>query len=192
MKKLVYMLLLGMLCLPLQQLCAQEKSQEKTKSEERVRPAIPIKVQVVFTEYDGDKKISSMPYSFIAIPDERVGSYYSTSLRTGVRIPIEIDGKDQKTTYVDVGSNIDCGIRSEEDGRFHLYMIFERSALYPASSMGNDKVEVSRPNGQPLIRQFKSSENLILKDGQTVESTLSTDPLNGHVIKLSVTINVQK
>jgi hypothetical protein len=192
MKNLAYALLLATLCLPPQQLRAQEKSQEKPRSEERAKPAIPVKVQVVFTEYDGDKKISIMPYSFIAIPDEKVGGYYSASLRTGVRIPIEIESKDQKTTYIDVGSNIDCGIRTEEEGRFHLYMIFERSALYPTSSMGNDKVEVSRPNGQPLIRQFKSSENLILKDGQTVESTLSIDPLNGHVIKLSVTINVQK
>jgi hypothetical protein len=192
MKNLAYALLLAALCLPSQQLRAQEKSQEKLKSEERAKPAIPVKVQVVFTEYDGDKKISIMPYSFIAIPDEKVGGYYSASLRTGVRIPIEIESKDQKTTYIDVGSNIDCGIRSEEEGRFHLYMIFERSALYPTASMGNDKLEVPRPNGQPLIRQFKSSENLILKDGQTVESTLSTDPLNGHVIKLSVTINVQK
>jgi hypothetical protein len=190
MKKLVCTLLLGMLCLPLQQLCAQEKSQEKPqakpKTEERAKPEIPVKVQIVFTEYDGDKKISSMPYSFVASPDNRV------SLRTGVRIPIELDTKDQKTTYIDVGTNIDCGIRSEQDGRFYLSMVFERSAVYPSSSAGEEKMEVMRPNSMPLIRQFRTSENLVLKDGQTVESTLSTDPLNGHVIKLAVTINVQK
>ncbi len=192
MKNFGYALLLSILCLSSQQLRAQEKSQERPKTEERAKSPIPVKVQMVFTEYDGDKKVSSMPYSFIAIPDEKIGGYYSTSLRTGVKIPLETDGKDQKTSYIDVGSNIDCGIRSEEDGRFHLFMIFERSALYPANSTVDGKMEVSRPNGQPLIRQFKTSENLILKDGQTVESTLSTDPLNGHVIKLIVTINVQK
>src|ERR1700730_15454321 len=86
MKKLFSALLLGVLCLPLQQLCAQEKSQEKSKTEERARPAIPIKVQVVLTEYDGDKKISSMHYSFLTIADEKVGGNPPTSLRTGVRI----------------------------------------------------------------------------------------------------------
>src|SRR2546421_5040020 len=131
MKKIVYLFLLGALCLPVQGICAQDKSPEKPKAEERAKPAIPIKVQIVFTEFDGEKKISSMPYSFVVIADERIGGYYSTSLRSGVRVPIEIDGKDQKTTYLDLGSNIDCGIRSEEDARFHFYMIFERSALYP-------------------------------------------------------------
>ena len=196
MKKYVCWFLLGFLWLFSQPAFAQEKGsekqQEKSKSEEKGKPSLPIRVQLVFSEYDGDKKISSMPYSFIAIADERVGGYYSTNLRTGVRIPVEIEGKDQKTTYLDVGSNIDCGIRSEEDGRYRVYLIFERSALYANSSSGEEKLEVSRPNGQPLIRQLKISENFVLKDGQTVESLASTDPLNGHVLRVSMTINVMK
>lgn len=191
MKKWNYLFLMGTLCLPWQRVCAQDKPQEKPKTEERAKPSVPIKVQIVFTEFDGDKKISSMPYSFMAIADEKVGGYYSTSLRTGVRIPIEVDGKDQKTTYMDVGSNIDCGVRSEEDGRFRVYLIFDRSALYPNKSPDGERLVVE-PNGQPLVRQFRTSENLILKDGQTSESIMSTDPLNGHVIRVSVTINVVK
>ena len=191
MKRFIYLCLMGALSLPMQQVCAQEKSQEKPKTEERAKPSISIKVQIVFTEYDGDKKISSLPYSFMTIPDERVGGLYSASLRTGVRIPIEVDGKDQKTTYMDVGSNIDCGVRSEEDGHFRVNLIFERSALYPNKSSENERL-VLTPNGLPLVRQFRTSENLILKDGQTSEDIMSTDPLNGHVIRVSVTINVQK
>jgi hypothetical protein len=190
MKKMLGLILLCALCVPAIPTLAQEKSPEK--SQEKAKPAIPIKVQIVLTEYDGDKKIASMPYSFIAITDERMGGYYSTSLRTGVRIPIETDGKDQKTSYFDIGTNIDCGVRTEEDGRFHLYMIFERSALHPGNSTGDEKLEVTRPNGLPLIRQFKTSENLMLKDGQTSESILSTDPLNGHVMRIAVTINAIK
>ncbi len=82
--------------------------------------------------------------------------------------------------------------RTDEDGRFHLYMVFDRSGLYPSGSSGDGKLEVARPNGQPLIRQFRTSENLLLKDGQTSESILSTDPLNGHVMRISVTINTIK
>ena len=190
MKKMLGLILLCALCVPAIPTLAQEKSPEK--SQEKAKPAIPIKVQIVLTEYDGDKKIASMPYSFVAITDERMGGYYSTSLRTGVRIPIETDGKDQKTSYFDIGTNIDCGVRTEEDGRFHLYMIFERSALHPGNSAGDEKLEVTRPNGLPLIRQFKTSENLMLKDGQTSESILSTDPLNGHVMRIAVTINAIK
>jgi hypothetical protein len=192
MKRFSYLCLLATLCLPLQHLRAQDKAQEKPKSEDRAKPSIPIKVQLVISEYDGDKKISSMPYTFMAIAgEEKVGRTYSTSLRTGVRIPIETDGKDQKTTYMDVGSNIDCDVHTEGDGRFHVFVIFDRSALYPNKSSEGERL-VAEPNGLPLIRQFRTAENLILKDGQTSENLLSTDPLNGHTLRVSVTINVQK
>jgi hypothetical protein len=191
MKRIAYLLLLAALCLHSPQAFAQEKIQEKPKTEERAKPSIPIKVQIVFTEYDGEKKISSLPYSFLTIADERVGGYYSASLRTGVRVPVEMGSKDQQTTYMDIGSNIDCGIRSEEDGRYRVYLIYDRSALYPNKSSEGERM-VANPNGQPLVRQFKTSESLILKDGQTSENILSTDPLNGHVLRVSVTINVMK
>jgi hypothetical protein len=191
MKKFAYLLLLASLCVQSPRLLAQEKSQDKPKSEEKAKPSVSIKVQIVFTEFDGDKKISSMPYSFMAIADEKVGGYYSTSLRTGVRIPVEMGSKDQQTIYMDIGSNIDCGIRSEEDGRYRVYLIFDRSALYPNKSAEGERM-VTSPNGQPLIRQFRTSENLILKDGQTSENIFSTDPLSGHTLRVSVTINVQK
>jgi hypothetical protein len=191
MKKLIYFCLLGTLSLPPQPLRAQDKPQEKPKTEEHAKTPVPVKVQVVFTEYDGEKKVSSMPYTFMVIADEKMGGYYSTSLRTGIRVPIEIDGKDQKTTYMDLGSNIDCGVRSEDDGRYRVYLSFERSSLYPNKSAEGERL-VSEPNGLPLLRQFRSSENFILKDGQTIENLSSTDPLNGHSLRVSVTINAQK
>jgi hypothetical protein len=188
MKKLTTVFLLAAVCLPAMQI----RAQEKPKTEEHVKVPTPVKVQILFTEFDGDKKISSMPYTFTAISDERLGTgNYTTSLRTGIRVPIETDGKDQKTTYQDIGSNIDCGIRTEDDGRFHLFLIFDRSALYPNKSTEGERL-VASPGGQPVIRQFRTGQNLILKDGQTSENLLSTDPLTGHTLRVSVTINVQK
>lgn len=189
MKKWIYLFLMGSICLPLQLVWAQEKP----KTEERGKPGIPIKVQIVFTEFEGDKKISSMPYAFTVLAGETSGSGggAGTSLRTGIRIPIETDGKDQKTTYMDVGSNMDCGVKREEDGSFRMNLIFERSALYPNKSSEGERL-VAEPNGLPLVRQFRSNQTLLLKDGQTSESILSTDPLNGHTVRLSVTINAQR
>jgi hypothetical protein len=192
MKKLTYLFLLGTSFLPWQKTVAQDKTPEKTKTEERAKPKISVKVQIVVSEYDGEKKVSSMPYSFISIADEKMGGQYNTSLRTGVRIPIEIDGKDQKTTYFDMGSNIDCDIRSADDDRYLVHVFFERSTLYPGGSAQDEKMQAPRTNMQPLIRQFKSSVNMILKDGQTSESVVSTDPLNGHTLRMSVAINVMK
>jgi hypothetical protein len=191
MKALPYFLLLSTLSLAPQLVLAQTTPQEKTKSEEHNKPSIPVKVQVVFSEFDGERKIVSMPYSFTAITNEKFAGYYSASLRTGVRVPVEAAGAEQKTTYMDVGSNIDCGIITTDDDRYHLYMIFERSALSPNSGTQTKKIQVSRPDAPPLVRQFKASVNMILKDAQTSE-TVSTDPINGHSLHLSVTINVPK
>ena len=190
MRKLVCFCLLSALGLPIQRSWAQDKPQEKPRTEERVKTPMPVKVQIVFTEFDGEKKISSMPYAFTMLTDEKSGGY-GTNFRTGIRIPIEIDGKDQKTTYMDVGSNIDCNVKPEEDGRFLVHLIFDRSALYPNKSSEGERL-VAEPNGQPLIRQFRTNESLLLKDGQTSEIVMSTDPLNGHTMRVSVTINAQK
>lgn len=191
MRKLIYFCLLGTLSLPLVPLWAQDKTQEKPKSEERATALIPIKVQVVFAEFEGDKKISSMPYAFTVPATDKSGGNYGASIRTGVRVPIETDGKDQKTTYLDIGSNIDCRIQSGEDGRFLVSLNVDRSAIYPNKSSEGERL-VNEPNGLPLIRQFRSNESLLLKDGQTSENTLSTDPMSGHTMRVSVTINVQK
>ncbi len=191
MRKLICFCFLGALGLPVQPAWAQDKAPEKPKAEERAKIRIPIKVQVVFTEFDGDKKISTMSYAFMLLPDEKTGAGHGASLRTGVRIPIETDGKDQKTTYMDIGSNIDCRVQTEEDGHFLVSLIFDRSALYPNKSPEGERL-VAEPNGLPLVRQFRTNESLLLKDGQTSEIVLSTDPLNGHTMRVSVTISVQK
>jgi type II secretory pathway component HofQ len=181
MKKWLSLCLIGALSLALPSLRAQDKDHAK--------PSVPVKVQLVFAEYDGDKKISSMPYVFAVLANER--GVDGTSLRVGVRIPIETDGKDQKTTYLDVGSNIDCRVKIEDDGRFALSLTMDRSALYPNKSAEGERL-VSEPNGLPLIHQFRTNVNLLLKDGQTAETMLSTDPLNGHTMRVSLTLNVQK
>jgi hypothetical protein len=191
MKTFGYFLLLSTFSFAPQLCLAQPPPQEKIKSEDHGKPNIPVKVQVVFSEYEGEKKISSMPYTFTAITDEKVGGNYTASLRTGVRVPFESAGAEPKATYIDVGSNIDFGIKSADDDGYHLYLIFERSAFYPNSGAQPEKIPVSRPDGPPLVRQFKASVNTILKDGQTWE-TVSTDPLNGHSLHISATIKVMK
>ena len=47
-------------------------------------------------------------------------------------------------------------------------------------------------NNAPVIHQFRAESNPVLKDGQTVESIVATDPLNGHVYHVTVTLNVLK
>jgi hypothetical protein len=45
---------------------------------------------------------------------------------------------------------------------------------------------------EPVIGQYKTQEYLIMRDGQTVESTIATDPLTGRTLKIELTLNAMK
>lgn len=190
MKNRIKWILLAALCAPFCAARAQDKPQNNVNAEHHAKAPVSARVQVVFMEFDGDKKVASLPYSFVVIVEESNAGRYSVNLRTGVRVPVEIDGKDQKTTYFDVGTNIDCGVHYDEEGKYRVLLNFERSSLYPNKSAEGERL-VSQPDGQPLVRQLRISDQLVLKDGQTSEIIISTDPLNGHVAKISVTLNLQ-
>src|SRR6266849_5051429 len=156
------------------------KSSGGPKPDDHTPAVTPLRVQVIFTEYDGEKKVASLPYTFTVNADER-RARPGSQIRNGVRIPVST-GKDQ-FTYVDIGTNIDCSATLQEDGRYKLQMALERSSISPESSSGSTN---------PIVRQFRADMNPVLKDGQSIESIVSTDPLNGHVYRVSVTLNVAK
>jgi hypothetical protein len=157
---------------------AQETS--KPKPDPLTPSVTPLRVQVVLSEYDGEKKVSSLPYTFTVNADERRARPGSL-IRNGVRVPV-ITAKDQYT-YVDIGTNVDCSATLQEDGRYKLQMTLDRSSISPETPAGSSN---------PVIRQFRVDLNPVLKDGQTVESVASTDPLTGHVYHVTVTLNALK
>ena len=174
-------------------------AQEKTKSPEAAKPAetaktmTPLRVQVVFSEFEGEKKLSSLPYTFLVNADERGER---AAVRMGLRVPIEASSNSgvKQFQYMDVGTNLDGRAEKTEDGRFLLMLNVEKSSVYrpgasekPASLGGN---EISA--AQPIVQQFRTQVNLLIRDGQTVQSTVATDPVTGHVLKVDVTANVIK
>src|SRR5438477_5216395 len=94
---------------------AQETA--KPKPDDHMPAVTPLRVQVVFAEYDGDRKVSSLPYTFTVNADERRARPGSL-IRNGARVPVAT-GKDQ-STYVDIGTNVDCSATLQEDGRYKL------------------------------------------------------------------------
>ncbi len=151
---------------------------------------VPLKVTVVFTEYDGEKKLSSLPYALFVKTDEN--SRFMGRVRMGVRVPIWTGGKEPAIQYQDVGSNIDCSAQAVEDGKYMLDLSLERSSIYPNSSEYPATSKPDEQPHQPLVRQFRANLALLLRDGQTTQNTIATDPLNGHIVKVEVTLNVVK
>lgn len=172
--------------------CDLARGQEKPNPNEKAKAITPVRLQVVLTEYDGEKKIASLPYSFLTNSEQGGHTTYSTFTRVGVRVPVPAVGKEGQTSFVDVGSNIDCGVQTEEDGRFSVRLNFERSSLY-FQGRGEEKGVIKTAEaGQPYIPTIRTQTLVLLKDGQTTEALMAADPLNGHVFRINVTLNVQK
>jgi len=183
---------------------AQDKPAAETPAPEAI---VPAKLQIVLTEYDGTKKISSMPYS---IPIVLKVSALTSSLRLGVRVPINSTTSktgENSLQYVDVGTNIDV---SDIDyrlnhvlatpGRFTIELRIDRSSLYVPSRDKDGHIDGGKdwtageppPGNEPMIRQFRGDVMLLLRDGQEAEATVATDPLTGHILKVEATLNVLK
>ncbi len=151
---------------------------------------VPLKVTVVFIEYDGEKKVSSLPYALFVKADE---NWHSQGRgRMGGRVPIWTGGKESAIQYQDVGSNLDCYAQAAEDGKYLLDLSLERSSIYPNSGEPAAAPKPDEQPHQPLVRQFRANLALMLRDGQTTQNTIATDPLNGHSVKVEVTLNIVK
>lgn len=184
-------LLLAAASFLLQPLCAQEKP----KADEKAIHATQLKVQIVFTEYEGEKKVKSMPYTSVFAATGQPAD--SMKLRIGSRVPL-FTGKDSGLQYIDIGTNLDCTADPLDGGKFGLKLALERSWIQGDVPVPVDDATQARVGGsgnqfkEPIIGQYKTTEYLIARDGQTVETTVATDPLNGKLLKIELTLNVQK
>jgi hypothetical protein len=166
-----------------------------TQANEGSEAVTQLKLQIVFTEMDGAKKISSLPY-ILRVP----ASAHPTvsKLRLGVRMPVRTGGKEPgefQMQYLDVGTNIDCAAKPLNDGRYQLHLSAVRSTVYtsttPDKPVGWSPTD-PLPSGNPIIGQFSEESDLIIRDGQPVQVIMGGDPVTSHVMTMDVTINVEK
>ena len=168
------------------------RGQEKSVATPRAKQITPVKLTITLSEYEGEKKISNLPYTLLLNAETADTVAYSTFTRTGVRVPVPGMGNDGKAQFVDVGTNSDCGVRTDEDSRFSVRLNFERSSLY-FQGQGEEKGTVRTiSGGQPYLPAIRTQSLVTVKDGQTVEALSAADPINGHVFRINVTLNVQK
>jgi len=155
----------------------------------RAQPAlVPLKVTLVFARYQGEKKVSSVPYTLFVTANlnER------TSLRMGNQVPVTstvfAGGAPQSSyNYKDVGTNIDCLAQTSPDGYYRIMLTVQDSSVAYAEGEATGKNVAP-----PTFRSFSSTFNILLRDGQTVQYTSAADPIGGQVVKLDATVNVQK
>jgi len=86
---------------------------------------------------------------------------------------------------------------ADGDGRFTVMLNLERSWVEGDVALNSTKAAGTSPSNSaefkdPIIRQFKTDLTLAMKDGQTIQTTQSADPLSGRVLTITATMNVVK
>jgi hypothetical protein len=183
---------------------AQEKAEAPAPAEPHGR-FTPLRVQIVFSKYQGEKKVASLPYTLTCNAPDRQPAV----LRMGIEVPVPIgpakEGMPGGFNYKNVGTSIDCRAGNpEEGGRYRLELNIEQSSIYSAidekvTRPGPDKdgksawgVSDTALASAPMFRSFRASFVPLLRDGQTVQYTAATDPVSGEVVKIDVTVTVLK
>jgi hypothetical protein len=186
------------LCAPPIPIQAQDKPVEAKPRPELVATT-PVKLQIVFAEFDGDKKVKSLPYTIYHNSSHNsILQADFTKLRIGSRVPVVTGsgGGAVQFQYLDIGANLDCRTVRNEDGKFLVQLSVERSwiegdtstQIASSAAQQNSNADTFR---EPIIRNVRSDLYLSLRDGQTVETTAATDPISGRVVRIEVTLNVQ-
>jgi hypothetical protein len=170
------------------------KPDEKAKAEVQ---STSIKLQIVFAEFDADKKVKSLPYvMYVNAPNAAELKQGWDKLRIGSRIPV-YTGNNQMQ-YQDVGTNIDARSAYAADGHLLLQLDLERSWVEGDVSVPITKSDAASSDTasghfrEPIIRSFRSEFYLKLREGQPVESTVATDPISGKVVKVEISFTVVK
>jgi hypothetical protein len=174
----------------------QEKPKNESQQENAARLFTTVKVHFLLSEFDGEKKVASLPYSFLMNTDKEKGMgnpIYRNFIRTGSRLSVSPD-KDGKMQYMEIGSNIDCGLNSDDAGQYLMRFNFERTALAPPPTNDYDSRKGDPALNYAAIRlpTFRSTAIIPLKDGRPTEVMSAVDPLNGHTYTLTVTVTAQK
>ena len=154
-----------------------------------VAPSTPLKVQVVLTRYDGEKKLANMPYTLLVNAGERDNR---ATLRMGVSLPVPLPDKSGSYTFHDVGTNMDCVATVSDGGRYRITLSVNHTSVYESDAQHLQAAIPQPGNSTQLLRSFTSSSVLNLKDGETGQSIAATDPVTGEVMKIDVTLHVVK
>ena len=183
---------------------ARQKEMEAARDADKTLSTIvTLDVDVLISRYQGDKKVSNLPYALTVNAKHRnfapsLDDAPLTQLRMGGQVPIPttapalgVEGKPIGITgggpvqYKDVGTYIDARARWLDTGGYELWISVQEDAI--ATPQG-----ASTAPSLPVIRSFRAANNLILRDGQTRQFTAAADRITGEVVKVDVTLRVAK
>jgi hypothetical protein len=157
----------------------------------------PLKITVVISRYQGDKRTGSLPFTLFVNTDGQ-----TTNLRMGAEVPVpsatfsSAGGQQPPPVtsyqYRSIGTNIDCSAVGFEDGRYRLLLSVQDSQVFSDAGQGSAATQGAQSRAPASFQNFTSTTTLVIRDGQTIQYTTATDKASGEVIKIDATLNVVK
>jgi hypothetical protein len=172
-----------------QEPAAPSKQADKTPNAIKSGNIVPLRLQVIISKYQGDKKTSSLPYSISVNTDNQM-----VRLRMGADVPhatsaVSSEGKSTPTfSYKTVGVSIDARAMFIETGVYRIDLTVSDSSI-SSSSQVQGAPAVSTV---PIFRNFSANQSMLLRDGQSAQLLSATDPIVGETMRVDVTLTVLK
>ena len=149
-----------------------------------------LKVQLVLSRYQGEKRVSSLPYTLLVASDDRNRFSGRASIRIGTQVPISTMAREggantpavPTVQYRDVGTSIDCLVSAREDGLYKIDLTIEDSSIEATAG--------GATSTYPSFRSFRVSDSVLLRHGQSTQASTATDKVGGEVWRVDVTLTV--
>jgi hypothetical protein len=172
-----------------------------TRAQEPAKPspAIELKIDLVISRTQGEKKISSLPFTLFAASNEQgPRTIVSASVRMGVDVPVGSttstrEGTPAATTtrpeYRQIGTQIDCTATRMADGRYSVALRIHDSAIFSPASAQPDQVLKLDP---AAFKTFTINNTRIVTLGRLEEFGRAADPITGEIVRVEGMVSVVK
>jgi hypothetical protein len=150
-----------------------------------------LKVRVVVSRYQGEKRVSAVPFEMTVRSD---GARAQLRMGNEVPVPFITAGTDPKQppppgsvtyNYRPVGTNIDVTAAPGSNERFKLDILLEDSSVVLDKT---DQPVMPALAGAPIFRSFRATNTLLLRNGESTDFTVATDRITGDIIRVGVTL----
>ena len=168
---------------------AQGTATAEQTRERRLASIVPLKVTIVLSKYQGEKKTASEPYELSLRTDGNKASIRLATQMPAEPAPPAPPGAARPAPRPNPFTNIDCSATSLDSGRYAVTVTIEDSSIYEDNQRNADGSKTERTRS---VRMFRTTNALVLRDGQSTEFTAATDKSSGQVIKAAVTLTVAK
>jgi hypothetical protein len=166
------------------------------------RQLVPVEVLVVIAKFQGEKRVSSVPYvlALNAVVGGVIGNNTErTQLTIGSEVPVPIstftpvnDGKVAQPlrsfNYRNVGTVMSAAAVTAEGGQFEVELQIDESSLGTSTpdGRGNSSAEM------PVFKSFKARNRILLRPGVMRQFTAATDRISGETVRIEVTLTTVK